>query len=316
MELDDLDILLDVARLGNFSRAARARNVAVSSVTRRIDLLEQDVGVALFIRSSRRVQLTDAGQQLIESARRVTTELADVRDAIASLQSEPTGTLTITAPATFGRRHVAPAVATFLLRHPAIDIDLRVTDDIVDFAAERVDVAVRIGVLPDSDLLATALAPQRRVAVASPAYLARAGRPAQPGDLPAHNCLTHGSVARRAGWWEFAGVNDDKPIAVQGNLRTDDSDSLMRAALAGVGIAHLATWLVGEEVAAGRLVMLFEDELQRPTPTRSAIHAVRLPGRAIGKSKLFVEHLRRAFMAEGDTPYWEAPFERIGRRAI
>jgi DNA-binding transcriptional LysR family regulator len=314
MEIDVLEIFLSVAMLGNFSRAAKLRDVAVSSVTRRIDLLEQDIGTALFNRGSRQVQLTDAGLQFASAAQKILTELNDVRDAIASMQNEPQGVLTITAPATFGRRHVAPAVAKFLLRYPQMRVDLHVSDDMVDLVNQRVDVAIRIGVLDDSDLLATTLAPQRRVAVASPAYLARAGRPTSPVDLMTHNCLSHGGQGMhraRAGWWQFAGVNDGKSLEVAGNLRTDDSESLMKAVLAGVGVAHLATWLVGDEIAAGRLVVLFDNEFDGPLVSPSGIHAVRMPGRGVRKAKLFIDDLRETFaILDGGVPYWDRPFSR------
>ncbi|WP_206956302.1 LysR family transcriptional regulator [Trinickia acidisoli] len=314
MEIDALEIFLSVATLGNFSRAAKSRNVAVSSVTRKIDLLEQDIGTALFYRSPRQVHLTDAGLQFVSAAKKILAEIDDVRDAIVSMQTEPQGVLTVTAPATFGRRHVAPAVAKFLLRYPQMQVDLHVSDDMVDLVNQRVDVAIRIGVLDDSDLLATKLAPQRRVAVASPAYLARAGRPTSPIDLLTHNCLshgTHGARGTRAGWWQFAGVNDGKALDVNGNLRTDDSESLLKAVLAGVGIAHLATWLVGDEIAAGRLVMLFDNELREPPVSASGIHAMRMPGRGVRKATLFINDLREQFAVDdGGVPYWDRPFSR------
>lgn len=317
METDALEIFLSVATLGNFSRVARSRNVVVSSVTRKIDLLEQEMGLALFNRGSRHVHLTDAGLQFVGAARRILAELSDVRDAIESIQTEPKGLLTITVPATFGRKHVAPAVATFLLRYPQIQVDLHVSDEMVDLVNQRVDVAIRIGVLDDSDMLAVQLAPQRRVAVASPEYLARAGRPAAPIDLMTHNCLSHGLNGARAGWWQFAGVNDGKPLDVGGNLRTDDSESLLKAVLAGVGVAHLATWLVGDEIAAGRLVVLFDSELREPSVSMSGIHAVRMPGRGVRKARLFIDHLREQFAsADKHVPYWERPFDqkRVGLR--
>jgi DNA-binding transcriptional LysR family regulator len=190
-----------------------------------------------------------------------------------------------------------------------------VSDDVVDLQAQRVDVAVRIGVLQDSDLLATTLAPQRRVVVASPRYLARAGRPQAPLDLLQHNCLTHAGPGHRVGWWTFHGVNDGKPLHVAGSLRSGDTDSLMRAALAGVGVAHLATWLVGNAVAAGRLVLLFDSELRDPPVSGSAIHAVRVAGRSVRKSKLFVEHLKRELgVAGNEPPLWERHFAAALRR--
>ena len=187
-------------------------------------------------------------------------ELAEAKDAVTSLSAEPRGVLTVTAPSPFGRRHVVPAVASFLSRYPRLEIDLHVSDEIIDLVQQRVDVAVRIGVLPNSDLLATRLAPQRRVACASPEYLKRCGAPGRPEDLLNHNCLTVRSAPSRVGWWSFAGVNRGKPLAVHGSLRSDESDALLQAALRGVGIAHLATWMVAQEIAAGRLVLLMAVE--------------------------------------------------------
>jgi DNA-binding transcriptional LysR family regulator len=306
--IDALECFLAVATHANFSRAAEKQNVAVSSVSRRIEILEAELGTKLFNRTSRTVTLTDAGERFLPRARHILDEVAEAREAVLSVQSEPRGLLTVTAPAAFGRRHVAPAVATFLLRYPLIEVDLHVGDEMVDLSSARVDVAVRIGVLPDSDLLATCLAPQRRVACASPEYLKRCGVPAAPEDLLNHNCLTVRTAPVRVGWWRFAGVNNNKALPIRGSLRTDDSDALMQAALAGVGVAHLATWLVGEEIRAGRLVSLFPDELLKPPVTDSAIHAVRMQGRSVTKAKLLIEHLAQSFGVNGGlAPYWERP---------
>ncbi|WP_394780082.1 LysR substrate-binding domain-containing protein [Undibacterium sp.] len=306
--IDALHMFVSVVELGNFSRAAKAQDLAVSSVTRKIDWLEAELGASLFNRSNRLLHLTDAGEKFLPRARTILAELAEARDAVSELYAEPRGVLSVSAPATFGRRHVAMAVGSFLQRYPLLEVDLQVSDRIVDLAAERVDVAIRIGVLPDSDLQATRLAPQRRVACASPAYLARCGIPAKPEELLQHNCLTMQSAAGRIGWWRFHGVNGNKPLPIKGSLRSDDSDALMQAALAGLGIAHLATWLVSDDIAAGRLLPLFTGELLHPPLTDSAIHAVRVPGRSPAKAKLFIEHLRACFGTDTDTPYWEQPF--------
>lgn len=308
MELEALEIFVDIAEQGNFSRVARRRNLAVSSVTRRIDQLEQDFGMPLLHRSPRGLQLTDAGQRLLAGARRVVAEMADARDAMQDAGGAQ-GTLVVAAPATFGRRHVAPAIASFLRQYPALEVELHISDEMQDLARCRIDVAVRIGVSEDSDLLAVTLAPQRRVAVASAAYLERHDRPQSPADLLAHNCLTHGDIARRAGWWVFAGVNQGKPLPVRGSLRSDDSESLLQAALAGVGVAHLATWLVAGEIARGALVPLFPDELRQAPAPDSRIYALRMPGRAVARSKLLIAHLQRSFSPKGDgAPYWEPAF--------
>jgi DNA-binding transcriptional LysR family regulator len=313
--IDSFNTFLVVTVAGNFSKAAQSLGVAASSVMRKIDLLEAELGAKVFVRTSRRVYLTDAGEQLLPRARAILAELAEVKDAISSLHAEPRGVLTVTAPSPFGRRHVGPAVTSFLRRYPQVEVELHLSDEIVDLAALRYDVAVRIGVLPDSGLLATRLAPQRRLVCASPDYLARCGIPRSPPDLLKHNCLTVRSLPARVGWWTFSGVNGGKPLAVRGSLRCDESDALLRAALDGVGIVHLATWMVAEDVGAGRLVPLFGQELSHAPSTASGIHALRVPGRSPVKSKLFLEHLRTVFgVADGGSPYWDRAAPAAARR--
>lgn len=304
-----------IATHGNFSKVAKLRGVAVSSVTRRIDWLESELGAKLFNRSSRRIVLTDAGEGFLPRAQNILAEMAEAKDATTSLNAEPRGLLNVTAPTAFGRRHVAPAVASFLKKFPMMEVDLHIGDEIVDVAAERVDVAVRIGVLANSDLLAIKLAPQRRIACASPEYLARAGTPKSPEDVLRHSCLTVRSTQSRVGWWRFNGVNNNKPLAIRGPLRTDDSDALMQGALGGLGIAHLATWLVGEEIEAGRLVPLFKEESEPSKSSASAIYAVRMQGRATAKAKLFIEFLQSHFgVSAGRSPYWDRWLEESRRR--
>jgi DNA-binding transcriptional LysR family regulator len=188
--IDALELFLAVVARGNFSKVAQARSVAVSSVTRKIGWLEGELGAKLFTRSSRRLTLTDAGENFLPRAQNILAEMAEAKDAVSSLNAEPRGLLSVTAPATFGRLHVAPAVASFLKKYPMMEVELHLSDEMIDVAGERVDVAVRIGTLASSDLLATRLAPQRRVACASPGYLAQFGRPKSPEDLLKHACLT------------------------------------------------------------------------------------------------------------------------------
>ncbi len=302
--IDALTDFLAVATAGSFSQVAKAQGVAVSSVTRKIERLEAEVGAQLFNRGPRRVLLTDAGEQFLPRAHNILAELAEARQSLASLNADPRGVMTVTAPATFGRLHVAPAVVGFLERYPLMEVELHVSDDYVDLAQRRVDVAIRIGALPDSDLLTTRLAPMNLVACASPAYLARRGRPATPDELPAHECIDVATGTAPAATWCFEGWNRDAPYAVRGRLRVDDKDCMRDAALAGAGIVHIASWLVSEDIAAGRLVALFPG-LRSPYPKggERAIHAVRMRGRSHdAKARLFIEHLRSVF---GDRPYWE-----------
>lgn len=298
--IEELRTFLAVVDAANFSLVARRQSVAVSSVTRKIDALEAALGAKLFRRSPRSVALTDAGTQYLTSARKIVAEFDEAKANLAELQSDPRGLMTVTAPAAFGRRHIMPAAVRFLRRNPQIQLDLHLSDEWVDLAAQRVDVAIRIGTLPDSALVAVRLAPLRRLVCASPAYLARAGRPERPEDLLRHNCLTVASGPVPHGWWCFDGVRRGAALPVTGTLRTNDTEALVQAALEGIGIVHLASWLVGDLVAAGRLLSLFPDA---SGSAASAINAVRLPGRShAAKAQLFIAHLRREF---GEPAYWD-----------
>lgn len=300
--LDAIRAFIEVATDRSFTTVAKRRDVAVSSIARKIDALEAELGVKLLARSSRSLVLTDAGEQFLPRARNIVSEMDDAKHGLADLHADPRGLLTVTAPAAFGRRHVVPAIADFLKRYPLIEIDMHLSDERVDLMAQRVDVAIRIGMLPDSDLVATRLAPSRRLACASPDYLVRHGRPATPEQLVEHNCLTFAS-APPPGWWCFAGVHRDTALPVRGSLRTDDTEALLEAAVAGIGIVHLASWLVGDFVRVGRLVSLFPGIPASPKASGSAIHAVRMPGRShTTKAKLFISHLKSRF---DDPPYWD-----------
>lgn len=301
--IDLLATFVAVAAAANFSKVARSQRVAVSSVARAIDALEADLGTKLFHRSSRRLMLTDAGELFLPRAGAILAELASARDSLANLGTEPRGVLTVTAPAMFGRQHVAPVVIDFLRQYPLLEVELHASDEIVDLTARRVDVAIRIGSLPSSDLVATPLAVVHRVVCASPEYIARRGRPATPTELLEHDCLTVASSPVPPGWWCFAGVNRDAALAVRGSLRSDDTAALLLAAVSGVGIVHLASWAVSDQLASGRLVSLFPEARAPARAPAAAIHAVRLPGRShTVKAQLFIAHLRKAF---GTPPYWD-----------
>lgn len=300
---DALHCFLTVVDTGNLSRAAKSLRVAVSSVSRRIDWLEGEVGAKLFVRSSRVVLLTDAGERFVPRARNLVAELADAKAAVTAVDPEPRGLLTVTAPRAFGRRHIAPAVGEFLRRYPLMELELQMNDDVVDLATQRVDVAIRLGTLPDSGLLATYLAPRRRIACASPAYVARHGMPATPLDLLDHNCMTFASRSALSCWWCFDGVNRNKPLAVSGTLRSDDVDFMLEAAIGGAGIAHLPSWLAYDALIAGQLLPLFGPASIHSGEAVEGIHAVRLPGRSHPvKAQLFIAYLREHV---GTPPYWE-----------
>jgi DNA-binding transcriptional LysR family regulator len=301
--IDEIRAFVGVVEAGSLSRVAALRNSAVSSVSRKIDALERELGVKLLHRSSRMVMLTDAGEQFLPRARAILSELDDARHAINVANADPQGMLSITAPLSFGRRHVAPALIGFLKKYPAMQVDLHLSDDMLDLRVHRVDVAIRIGVLPDSELVATQLAPTRRIVCASPDYLARHGRPASPQALLSHNCLTVASHPVPVGWWCFPDVNGESALPVTGSLRSDDTETLVQAAAAGIGIVHLASWMVSDFIVSGQLVPMFDAPAWPMAKRPPAISAVRMPGRShVAKAQLFTAHLREQF---GDPPYWD-----------
>jgi DNA-binding transcriptional LysR family regulator len=304
--LDAIRIYLAVAETGSLSKVAKTKGLAVSSISRKIDTLETELGFKLFNRNSRLVMLTDAGEQFLQRAKNILVELDEAKSTISALNSDPKGLLTITAPSSFGRLHIAPAVISFLKRYPLMDIDLNIDDDIVDLSSQRIDVAIRIGALPDSDLVATQLAPFRRIVCASPLYIAKHGQPDSPQDLLEHNCLSPMGRKTVPGLWTFAGINRGGALPVRGNFRANDINSLMLAAVDGLGIVHLATWLVGDMIKSGQLIQLFPNLRDSSTKVQPAIHAVRLPGRSHAtKAQLFISHLKSEF---GEPAYWDKPF--------
>lgn len=301
--LDAIRVFLAVVKAGSLSKVAKDLQIAVSSVSRKIDSLEAELGFKLFHRTSRVLLLTDSGEQFLPRAKNIVQELEEAKNAISALNADPQGLLTITAPTSFGRLHVAPAVISFLKRYPLMDIELHISDEIVDLSAHRIDVAIRIGALPDSDLIATQLAPFTRLVCASPDYIARYGRPASPQELLQHNCLSAATMKTVPGLWCFDGVSRGAALPVRGNLRTNDTNSLLLAAVAGVGIAHLASWLVSDMIVSGKLISLFPNEKPLPSKMVPAIHAVRMPGRShAAKAQLFISHLRSEF---GEPAYWD-----------
>jgi len=309
---DALSTFIAVSAAGSFSQVAKSQRVAVSSIARKIDALEAELGVKLFNRSSRMLLLTDAGELFLPRARSLISDLAEAKQSLAAQSSDPSGLLTVTAPATFGRKHVVPALIVFLKQYPLLEVELHNSDEVVDVAQRRVDISIRVGSLPDSDLVATHLAPARRLLCASPEYIERKGRPREPLELLSHECLTVASPAAPPGWWTFAGVNRETPLPVRGSFRSDDTEALLQAALAGVGIVHLASWLVSDLVLAGRLVLLCPGA-RAPNQASPAIHAVRMPGRShAAKAQLFITHLRTSF---GSPPYWDKDLERAERKA-
>ena len=297
-------LFLDILDTGSFSAAGRLHDLTPSTVARRIDALESTLGCQMFSRSTHAIKPTTAGLVFAERARRIVQELQLARAEVTSLQNAPRGRIRIDAPAPFGRRHLAPALAEFLSIYPDVDIQLRLIDSFVDLRGEHlgeVDLVLRIGPLADTRLVATPLAPMVRILCASPEYLARRGAPLDVGELPAHDGLDWDALAPPYAWrFEHHGkVQLLRPRRMR--MVANNAEALLSGTLAGLGIAHLPTWLVGDHLLRGDLLPLFcENGLPQPEP--SGIYALRLTREADSRSRLLLEFLKNRF---GPVPPWD-----------
>lgn len=298
-----LRLFLRAADAGSFSRAAAAERCQVSTVSRAVQALEEDLGASLFSRSTRHLQLTEAGSRFREGARAVLDGLEQARAAVSSLDAEPRGLLKLNLPTAFGRRHVLPTVAELQRRHPELAVEATLTDATVDLVASGADVAVRIGALPDSALVARRLAPQRRVPCAAPALLRSIPPVAAPADLAARPCLT--LALQPTDKWYFRRGGALAEVAVAGRFNSNDSEALRDAALGGLGIALLPTWLVGPDIAAGALSPLLPDWEADVTPgPERLISAVYTARRVVApKVRVFIDALAAHI---GAPPRWDA----------
>jgi DNA-binding transcriptional LysR family regulator len=272
--LESMNVLVEVVDGGSFSAAGRELGLAPSSVARSVAALEDDLGVRLLNRTTRKLSLTEAGRLFLERARRILVEVEEARLSVTQLEADPRGTLRLNLPTAFGRTHVVPMLPDFLVQYPELSLDLSLTDAFVDLVEEGIDLAVRVGELQDSSLVARKLAPNIRVICASPDYFERHGRPTIPDDLENHNCLIYKRGNDRVVWHlrDSAGVIHDVPIS--GRLQTNNTEALLALVLDGVGIAVLPTWLVGNDIAEGRLEAVFSDYDVSPTALDTNIYAV------------------------------------------
>lgn len=290
--------------LGSLSRAAQESGAKVSTVSRHICALEADVGAALLNRSTHRLHLTEIGAVFHAHALRIVADVDAMRGLAASLNDAPQGLLRISLPAAFGRRHVMPHLAAFLDAHPAIRIDATLTDIHVDLIEAGADVAIRIGTLPDSGLVARRLAPHRRIACASPGCVARGGPVAQPADLARHDALVF-SLQPTASWHFRHATGERRSVDVSGRLRANDSEALLTCALAGQGVALLPTWLAHADLARGALLSLLPDwEGSIAQDFEKAIWAVYPPKKIVSpKVRAFIDFFEARFRRPA---YWDA----------
>jgi len=262
-KLKAFESFVSVATRGSLTAAAKAEGVAPAIMGRRLDALEEHLGVKLLVRTTRRISLTHEGSAFLEDCQRLLSDVANAEASVSEGGVKATGHLRITAPAGFGRRHVAPLVPRFRSAHPDVTISLNLSDRVVDLAGEGFDCAVRVGDLPDSSLVSVRIADNRRLCVATPEYLARRGTPRAPTELVQHDCLTLSSDASQTRGWAFRvplgdGGTEVMHLKPGGPLDCSDGQVLHDWCLAGYGIAWRSTWEVESEIAAGRLVAVLE----------------------------------------------------------
>ncbi|MGY6646200.1 MAG: LysR family transcriptional regulator [Salinarimonas sp.] len=294
----DMAVFVAVIEQGGFSPAARSLGMTHSAVSKRVSQLEQRLGTQLLVRTTRTMRLTDAGQAYIGEARRILEAIATLEQGLDQAAQEPRGILRISASNAFGQRHIVPAAIDFMRAHPQVQIDLTLSDQMVDLVASGTHVAIRSAALTDSSLVARKLALNERIVVASPSYLAAQGTPRDPGDLETRDCLLLNHETRFNDWGYRSPTG--RRLKLQGAFACNTLEALHAAVLAGVGIARLPAFLIGEDVKAGRLTPILEE--YRP-PAESAIYAVR-PGGGITMpaARVFIDFLVDRFQP---VPPWQ-----------
>jgi DNA-binding transcriptional LysR family regulator len=307
-ELDDIRAFVEVAETGGFSRAARRLGVSKSIVSRRLARLEADLGAQLLSRTTRGVSATEAGTEYKARAERILADLDEAHEAVAQQSGDVVGRLRLSVPLSFGTTHLAPVLAELASRHPRLAIEAAYSDRFVDLIAERFDAAIRLGTLKDSSLVARRIAAIRGIVVASPAYLARAGRPEVPDDLTGHACLLYTDAANGV-QWRFRAGRRWVAVRPEGRFRADNGEALMHAAIAGLGIAVLPTFLAAAAIERGAIEPLL---LDYPLP-EGGLYVVRPPGAQVpGKLRVLIDLLLERF---GGEPYWDACQMKARREA-
>jgi DNA-binding transcriptional LysR family regulator len=298
--LTSLEVFAKVAAIGSLSGAARAMGLSQTMVTKHVAALEVRLGVKLFHRTTRRLSITEAGRFYLESSERILADMEAADAAVSAERIEPRGLLRLNVPVVFGTRQIAPLLADFAERHPKVTVELGLNDRLVDLAEEGWDLAIRIGKLRNSSMVARRLAPNRMVVCAAPSYLAARGTPRTVAELASHNCLGYTlSQQANADEWLF-GKNGEIRVQVRGNLRANNGDALRAATLAGQGLARQPTFIVADDLRAGTLVAL---PLDQPEIETSAVHAVYLPDRRPpAKVRALIDFLAMRFSPE---PPWD-----------
>lgn len=256
--LSELEIFVQVVEVESFSRAAEELNLSKSQVSKQISRLEDRLGARLLHRTTRRMSLTDVGRVFYQRCVQILADLEEAELSIGKLQSEPRGTLRISVPMSFGVMYLAPALSDFMAAYPDLQVDLNFNDRQIDIVDEGYDMAIRIGALADSSLIARKLAPIRLFLCGSPDYLDQHGWPQHPRDLKSHNCLRYRYFSTGSMWSFYSGQGKES-VKVEGSLQTNNGDALREAALRDLGLCILPDFLVSEDFRTNRLFQVLDD---------------------------------------------------------
>ena len=298
IDLVDVLAFVRVVETGSFARAAERMGLSKPVLSRRVARLEQQLGARLLTRTARGAQPTDIGQAYHARAANILAELEAAQEVVAEAVTQVAGPIRLTAPLSFGVRYLGPALAGFARDHPKVELDIALDDKTVDLVGGGFDLAVRIGHLKDSALIARKLAPIRGVVVASPAYLDERGRPKKPADLAAHDLLLYANVGA-ADNWRFRVGDRWEVVRGRGRLRADNGDLLRAAAVAGLGVAAMPSFIVADSIESGELEPILVDY----PLAEAALWAVMPPGRATtARVRALVEFLVKRF---GPEPEWD-----------
>jgi DNA-binding transcriptional LysR family regulator len=270
-----MQIAVTVVDTGSLSAAARQLDQPLPTVSRKVAALEGHLKTRIFTRASRRIGLTDAGSEYVRQCRRLLVEIGEVERAAAGEYSEPKGELVISAPLVFGRLHVLPVINQYLGAYPEVDVRLSLSDQIANLLEERIDLAVRIGKLPDSSLIATRLGTIHWVTCASPAYLKRHGMPKDPEALHEHHCVTFDGASAPDSW-HFGEGRSERNVRVHSRLVVSTAEAAIDAAVSGVGITRVLSYQAANAVAAGSLRLILKAHDSLPRPVSFAYRAGRL----------------------------------------
>lgn len=311
--LRSLETFVAVAESRSFSEAAQKLRVTPSAVSKQVAALEEEMKVSLVLRNTHSIALTDAGAMFLERVQKIISDMTETRHMLDGYSEAPRGMLRVATPATFGRMFVAPIITGFLEAYPEMNVELRLSERLADPVTSGVDIAVRVGRLEDSSLIANKLAPFRRIVCASPRYIERHGLPNNPEDLSKHNCCFNTRYAARNTWY-FARRGAAKKVVVTGTFSANNSGAIVDAMLGGLGVGLAGTWLASPYVQSGELIPLLSEWTANTTREAQDISA--FYPKATYKSpavRAFIDFLRKDY---GVPPRWDMPLIRVGAIAM